>query len=41
MNYNNFNCYGMTATQLTKFVPLYSYNNITFKMAAMAAETCL
>jgi hypothetical protein len=27
-------------TQLTTFVPLYSCNNITLKMAAIAAETC-
>jgi len=32
-----FNCYVVTATQLTKFVPLYSCNNITMKMAATAA----
>jgi len=31
----------MTATQLTTFVPLYSCNNnVTLKMAAVAAETC-
>jgi hypothetical protein len=36
-----FNYYRMTATQLTTFVPLYSCNNnITLKMAAVAAETC-
>jgi hypothetical protein len=35
-----FNCYGMTATQLTKFVPLYSCNNITLKMAGVVGETC-
>jgi len=29
----------VTATQLTTFVLLYSYNNITLKMAAIAAET--
>jgi len=34
------NCYGVTATQLTTFVPLYSCNNITLKMATVAAETC-
>jgi len=35
------NCYGMTMTQLTTFVPLYCCNNnITLKMAAIAAETC-
>jgi hypothetical protein len=35
------NCYGMMLTQLTRFVPLYSCdNNITLKMAAVAAETC-
>jgi len=28
----------VTATQLTTFVPLYSYNNITLKMTALAAE---
>ena len=26
-------------TQLTKYVPLYSCNNIALKMAAIAAET--
>jgi len=31
--------YGVTATQLTTFVPLCS-RNITLKMAAIAAETC-
>ena len=36
-----FNCYGVTATQLTTFVPMYFYNNnIILKMAAVAAETC-
>jgi hypothetical protein len=35
-----FNCYEVTVTQLTIFVPLYSYNNITLKMAALAAEAC-
>jgi hypothetical protein len=36
-----FNCYRMTATQLTTFVPLYSCNNnINLKMVAVAAETC-
>jgi hypothetical protein len=36
-----FNCYGVTATQLTTFVPLYSFNNyINLKMATLAAETC-
>jgi len=36
-----FNRYGVTATQLTTFVPLYSCNNsITLKMAAIADETC-
>jgi hypothetical protein len=29
-----FNCYGVMATQLTTFVPLYSCNIITLKMAA-------
>jgi len=34
-------CYGVTATQLTTCVPLYSCNNnITLHMAAIAAETC-
>jgi len=32
---------GVTATQLTTFVLLYSYNNdITLKMATIATETC-
>ena len=35
---NVFNCYAVTATQLTTYVPLYSCN-ITLKMAAVAAET--
>jgi hypothetical protein len=35
-----FSCYGVTATQLTAFVPVYFYNNITLKMAAVVAETC-
>jgi hypothetical protein len=35
-----FNCYEVTATQLTTFIPLYSYNNITLKMAALAAAAC-
>ena len=39
-NYNNFNCYVVTATHLTTFVPLFSCNNVTLKMAAKAAETC-
>ena len=35
-----FNCYGVTATQLTTFVPSYCCdNNITLKTAAIAAET--
>jgi len=34
-----FNCYGVTATQLTTFVLLCSFKNITLKMAAIAAET--
>jgi len=34
-----FNCYGVTVTQLTTFVSLYSCNNITMKMATVAAET--
>jgi hypothetical protein len=38
--YNNFNCYGVT-TQLTIFIPLYSYDNFTLKMYARATETCL
>jgi len=29
------------ATQPTRSVLLYSHNNITLKMTAMAAETCL
>ena len=36
-----FNCNGVTAGQLTAFVPLYCCdNNTTLKMAAVAAETC-
>ena len=36
-----FNCYGVTATQLTKCVLFYCCNNnITLKMAAIPAETC-
>jgi hypothetical protein len=36
-----FNCYGVTATLLATFVPLYFYNNnITLKIVALAAETC-
>jgi len=35
-----FNCCRMTVTQLTTFVPFYSCNNITLKIAATAAETC-
>jgi hypothetical protein len=31
--------YRVTATQLTTFVPLYSYNNITLMMAAIEAYT--
>jgi cell division protein YceG involved in septum cleavage len=32
-----FNCYGVTATQLTKIVPFYSCNNnTTLKMTATA-----
>ena len=35
------NCCGVRATQLTTFVPLYSCNNnITLKMAAIAAKMC-
>jgi hypothetical protein len=34
-----FNCYELT-TQVTKFVLLYSCNNFTLKMAAIATETC-
>jgi len=31
----------VTATQLTSFVPLYSFiNNITLKMATVVAKTC-
>jgi len=30
----------VTRTQLTTSVPLYSFNNITLNMAAIAAETC-
>jgi len=33
------NCFGVM-TQLTTFVPLYSCDNITQKMTAIAAETC-
>jgi len=38
----DFNCYGVTSTQLTTFVRLYCFNNnnITLKMVAFAAETC-
>ena len=35
-----FNCYGVTATQITKFVILYINNKITMKMATIAAEIC-
>jgi len=36
-----FNCFGVTATQVTTLVPFYSFNNnIILKMAAIAAETC-
>ena len=36
-----FNCYGVTATQLNEFVPLYYCdNNITLRMVSTAAETC-
>ena len=36
-----FNCYWLTATQLTTFAHLYSCNNnITLKMATLDAETC-
>jgi hypothetical protein len=34
------NCYAVTATQLTLFVLLFSFNNITLKIAEIAAETC-
>jgi len=35
-----FNCYVVTTTQLTTFVPLYSCNNnITLNMTAVVAET--
>jgi len=35
------NCYGVTAIQLTTFVPLCSCNNnITLKMTVIAVETC-
>jgi len=30
----------LTTTQLNEFVPLYSCNNITLKMVAIAVETC-
>ena len=33
-------CYGAKVTQVTIFVPLYSYNNITLKMDEIMAETC-
>jgi hypothetical protein len=33
------NCNGVMVTQLTKFVRLYSCNNITLKLARMPAET--
>jgi len=36
-----FNSNGVTAAQLTTFVPLYCCNNITMKMTATAAETML
>ena len=37
-----FNYYEVMVTQLTTWVPLYSmHNNITLKMAVIAAETCL
>ena len=35
-----FNNHVLTKTQLTKFILLYSSNNITLKMVAVAAETC-
>ena len=36
-----FNCYGVTETQLTTFVPFNSYNNnFTLKVAAIAAKKC-
>ena len=35
-----FNCYDVTTTQLTAFVPLNSCNNTTLKMVAIAVETC-
>jgi len=34
-----FNCYGVTATQVTTFVPLYCCDNVALNMAAIAAET--
>jgi len=33
-----YNCYTVTVTQLTTFVPLHCCNNITLKMAAIAAK---
>jgi hypothetical protein len=37
----NVHCYGVTATQLTKFIPSYCCNNnITLKTAAVATPTC-
>jgi len=35
----NINCYGVTVTQLTTFVPLHSCNNINLKMTVTADET--
>jgi hypothetical protein len=36
-----FNCYGVTATLLTTFVPSYCCdNNVTLKMAGIVAVTC-
>jgi hypothetical protein len=36
-----YNCYGVTPTQLTTFIPFHCYdNNITLKMAVVAAERC-
>jgi len=35
-----FYCYGVTATHLTTSVSLFSFNNITKKMAAIPDETC-
>jgi len=34
-----FNCYGVTATQLTTLVPLYCCDNVALNMTVIAAET--